>query len=195
MYVSLGIFTQYRRELMGVATVLILLCHSLLPPAIHCPNDILRWIIITGNRGVDIFLFLSGLGMYHSLRKMTKWNRGGVIRWYAKRYRHILLPYLLICFPYYLVLGCVNDGHFSISIFLYRLSTLNYWLEHKGFWYIAMLIPLYFLTPFYARIIDKTKYQTLLTVTLCIILLLISTIKIENNNLFSHVWNNTAFVL
>lgn len=44
MYVSLGIFTQYRRELMGVATVLILLCHSLLPPAIHCPNDILRWI-------------------------------------------------------------------------------------------------------------------------------------------------------
>lgn len=92
MYVSLGIFTQYRRELMGVATVLILLCHSLLPPAIHCPNDILRWIIITGNRGVDIFLFLSGLGMYHSLRKMTKWNRGGVIRWYAKRYRHILLP-------------------------------------------------------------------------------------------------------
>lgn len=120
---------------------------------------------------------------------------GGVIRWYAKRYRHILLPYLLICFPYYLVLGCVNDGHFSISIFLYRLSTLNYWLEHKGFWYIAMLIPLYFLTPFYARIIDKTKYQTLLTVTLCIILLLISTIKIENNNLFSHVWNNTAFVL
>ena len=49
MYVSLGIFTQYRRELMGVATVLILLCHSLLPPAIHCPNDILRWIIITGN--------------------------------------------------------------------------------------------------------------------------------------------------
>ncbi len=121
--------------------------------------------------------------------------RGGVIRWYAKRYRHILLPYLLICFPYYLVLGCVNDGHFSISIFLYRLSTLNYWLEHKGFWYIAMLIPLYFLTPFYARIIDKTKYQTLLTVTLCIILLLISTIKIENNNLFSHVWNNTAFVL
>lgn len=76
MYVSLGIFTQYRRELMGVATVLILLCHSLLPPAIHCPNDILRWIIITGNRGVDIFLFLSGLGMYHSLRKMTKWNRG-----------------------------------------------------------------------------------------------------------------------
>lgn len=182
MYVSLGIFTQYRRELMGVATVLILLCHSLLPPAIHCPNDILRWIIITGNRGVDIFLFLSGLGMYHSLRKMTKWNRGGVIRWYAKRYRHILLPYLLICFPYYLVLGCVNDGHFSISIFLYRLSTLNYWLEHKGFWYIAMLIPLYFLTPFYARIIDKTKYQTLLTVTLCIILLLISTIKIENIN-------------
>lgn len=136
MYVSLGIFTQYRRELMGVATVLILLCHSLLPPAIHCPNDILRWIIITGNRGVDIFLFLSGLGMYHSLRKMTKWNRGGVIRWYAKRYRHILLPYLLICFPYYLVLGCVNDGHFSISIFLYRLSTLNYWLEHKGFWYM-----------------------------------------------------------
>lgn len=121
--------------------------------------------------------------------------RGGEIRWYAKRYRHILLPYLLICFPYYLVLGCVNDGHFSISIFLYRLSTLNYWLEHKGFWYIAMLIPLYFLTPFYARIIDKTKYQTLLTVTLCIILLLISTIKIENNNLFSHVWNNTAFVL
>ena len=27
------------------------------------------------------------------------------------------------------------------------------------------------------------------------LLLLISTIKIENNNLFSHVWNNTAFVL
>lgn len=36
-------------------------------------------------------------------------------------------------------------------MFLYELSTLSYWIEHKGAWYVAMLIPLYLVYPFYYK--------------------------------------------
>lgn len=65
MIFNLGIFSKYRTELMGVATGLIILCHM---PAhgVAMPGP-LTMLLSHGGAGCDMFLFLSGLGMYCSL--------------------------------------------------------------------------------------------------------------------------------
>ena len=64
--------SEYRTELMGLSAIMILICHAE-------GNDLampyyLRLIMAQGGIGVDIFLLLSGVGMYYSLSKVV---RGG----------------------------------------------------------------------------------------------------------------------
>lgn len=62
---NLSLLSTYRKELMGVSAIAVILCHAngrgvLLPP-------ILQHVFDFGNLGVDVFLLLSGIGMYFSL--------------------------------------------------------------------------------------------------------------------------------
>lgn len=62
---NLNLISKYRAELMGVSTLLILICHA-------AGNDVfmpswLMYVVAQGQLGVDIFLFLSGMGLYYSL--------------------------------------------------------------------------------------------------------------------------------
>lgn len=52
--------------------------------------------------------------------------------------------------------------------FIYELSTLSFWMEHKGAWYVAMLIPVYLLYPFYYHWLEKGS-RGLKTVISCIL--------------------------
>ena len=68
---NLNLISKYRAELMGISTILILICHA-------AGNDVLmpkwlRYVVAQGAIGVDVFLFLSGMGLYHSLST----HRGG----------------------------------------------------------------------------------------------------------------------
>ena len=70
-YFQLSKISEYRTELMGMSAILILICHSV--AYIEMPR-ILHYVLSLGNIGVDLFLFLSGMGMWFSL---TKPLRGG----------------------------------------------------------------------------------------------------------------------
>lgn len=68
--------TQKRSQLMGVATLMIIACHA------SASNVLmpfwLKRLLGLGNLGVDMFLLLSGLGIYYSLSKEPfKTLRGG----------------------------------------------------------------------------------------------------------------------
>ena len=76
---------KYRAEIMGFATLLVMMSH-----VTNLFNEMPRKIyLITyrGNIGVDIFLFLSGIGMIYSLTKNYK-----IKEFYKKRIVRILLP-------------------------------------------------------------------------------------------------------
>lgn len=60
--------SKYRLELMGVATILIFVVHSY-DRGVVMPASI-KTICALGSLGVDIFLLVSGLGLYYSLSKM-----------------------------------------------------------------------------------------------------------------------------
>ena len=65
-YFQLSKISKYRTELMEMSAILILVCHSV--AYIEMPR-ILQYVLSFGNIGVDLFLFLSGMGMWFSLTK------------------------------------------------------------------------------------------------------------------------------
>lgn len=84
---------QYRAKLMGIAILAIILCHlSQLYP-------VMPWIRF-GSIGVEIFFFLSGMGLVFSLRR-----NGNVLQFYGRRALRILPSYYLVLFLEALLIG------------------------------------------------------------------------------------------
>lgn len=161
--INLFLISKYRTVLMGLATIMILMCHANVY-GVSVPIPIKK-ALIYGNYGVDIFLFLSAIGCHRSLKK------GGAFclkNWYTKRFYRIWIPYTLVHIPFWLLL--IFWGQFNFMNEIYKYSTIQYWTEHKGAWYIALIIPLYLCTPFIFKLFEKSRHRLVL---LCILLLLL----------------------
>ena len=133
-----------RNVLFGIATLLIVAFHSVhLADASAFPiiNKITDGFLYYGNIGVDIFLFLSGVGLYYSFSK----NRN-VKTFYLRRGIR-LLPALL------LVLAAHNGLLFLMKKitfvrFLSNPLLLSFFIDgDKGAWFFSLLIVLYLVYP------------------------------------------------
>lgn len=73
----LSTLSDYRTELMGISSIGVIACHA----CQHCElPSILYKVLSLGNECVDIFLFLGGMGMFFSLRKIHEKHSGGGYR-------------------------------------------------------------------------------------------------------------------
>lgn len=181
MNFNLYVYSKYRTQIMGLAAIMIILCHVRGLDYSQAPY--MGKIIWLGNYGVELFLFVSGLGMYHSLNQNEELGK-----WYKKRYLRITIPFVLITaviYPFRFVFGV----YASLPDFLLSITTLEFWLYHRGAWYVAMLFPLYLFTPCIVKAL-KSKYKYLIMSFMIIMLLFVSRIHVENN-----VICNIQFVL
>ncbi len=174
--INLRFLSKYRTQLMGIAALLIIICHA---PSygVELPHYI-RILFVWGNVGVDIFLFLSGLGCFYSLGKFS----GNKLKWVEKRYKRIAIPYIIVQLIFLLYLVCTPD--FSFLSWLYEFSTLSFWTKHVGCWYVAFLIPLYALTPFLfvmMRINGTTRHIVFFFTILLIIVLTLGADAVKEN--------------
>lgn len=147
--------SKFRTPLMGIATILIFIVHA--PDnGVMMPNA-LKTICALGSLGVDLFLLLSGFGLWYSLNRLfiDKTLMGGK-HWYSVRYKRILIPYVFIIGPI-TILGILQGESVWTSIL--NFSTINYWLNHRGAWFIAMLIPLYAITPLHFLCVIEQRLQ------------------------------------
>ena len=154
---NISIISKYRGELLGVATLMIVIGHSI--SIVNFPS-IVKKILAYGTVGVNIFLFLSGIGLYYSLK-----NKSDKRVFYKKRFMKVFVPYFMIAGIWYGIKYLIfEDG--KILNFLYELSTLSFWMEHLGAWYVAFLIPLYLLYPLYYDYTKNKchKYYILMTI-------------------------------
>lgn len=95
-----------------------------------------------GFYGVDIFLFLSGLGVYFSLMK-----RPNVLRFYKARLVRILPAYVIVACVSYCLLRLDKA---SALDFFYYISGIGYWTRHTRFdWYIPTQLAFYLITPLF----------------------------------------------
>ena len=100
-----GAVSKYRGEMMGIAIIMIVLFHTQLPQ-----TDAFFGLKRMGNIGVDVFLFLSGLGLWFSLT-----GQPSLKRFFKRLYRpagryHSELGFLASRRTYFLVYPRNNDA-------------------------------------------------------------------------------------
>lgn len=162
--------SKYRTQLMGLATLLIIFGHSA-GNGVVMPGW-LESLCGLASVGVDIFLLVSGFGLWYSLNKTQSGE--SIKYWYIRRYKRILIPYLLII-GFQNILA-IQHGT-SVLDALLEVSTISYWLNHRGAWFIAMLIPLYALTPIHYKIFNKVDNPNIYTIVLIILVTILSTLN------------------
>ena len=181
---NLSDLSTYRTQMMGIATLMIIICHSCASKVIM--PDFLAYLYRFGNLGVDFFLFLSGLGLYYSLSKNNLNSKENHISFYKRRLYRIYIPYLMVFIPSCLVLMLL--GEYSVYDCILCLSTLEYWLFHRGAWFVSLIVLLYLVAPFlYRALIGKHKW--IIAMAIIIALMILSNIPIEDQSSTSVPYN------
>lgn len=114
--------------------------------------------------------------------------------WYKIRLKRIALPYAI-----YFCLQCVIFALLGILDFkleLWNISTLGFWVDHTGTWYIALLLPLYILTPFLYKLLDTGDLKRwMIAITICVTLTIINHPSMNpcSEGVFSDIISNIQF--
>lgn len=171
---NLNLLSKYRTPLMGIAAIMIIACHAS-GNGVLMPTYIKKFLTY-GNLGVDIFLFLSGMGCYYSLSKGINTRT-----WYKKRFVRIFMPYFLIQIPFWAYR--ISVGQFNLGEELLVFSTVDFWIKHVGAWYVALLVPLYILTPYiYIYVRKNEKCSLYKTASIIILLLVVCNLTIDGTS-------------
>lgn len=129
----------------------------------------LGFIAQYGFAGVEIFMMVSGFGLYFSLEKNCS-----IWHFYRKR--------VLRIFPTYYILGILASillFHDNILNYLYRYSTIGFWIGGPYWeWYVPSIVVLYIIAPLLKKMIDNG--QLIIIVCLSMIILIISYFIVSN---------------
>ena len=147
--------SKYRGSLMGLQILLIMFFHF----TEDCKNYGVRYSGIVyifynyiRSSGVDLFLVLSGLGLYYSWRKNS--NK---VHFYKKRFTRISIPYLIVAIPMWFWLDVLHEKTGWLS-YLKDLSFISFFLEEKRwFWYILVSGVCYLIFPYIYDVIETAR--------------------------------------
>lgn len=150
----------FRTELMGAAIIMVMLCHN----TIQFPNSDLNfiWKSISSyfQVGVDIFFILSGLGCVFSIQKTLTYRE---FMW--RRISRIIPTYIIVDGGWCVIQRIIWDTPLMDSIQEYSLITF---FTHGilSEWYIAAILLLYVLCPFFYKLLKhkRQRYYLLFTV-------------------------------
>ena len=191
--VELSLISKYRAHLMGIATLGILLCHC---PAHVAMPKILAYCMFIGQTGNALFMWLSGFGLLYSLSSLYERNES-IANWYRKRYVRILVPYLLIALIPGLFIAICNPNTDWLRWFS-RLTLISYWKNHDCAWFLAVLIPLYAISPLiYKCLLWKKKvWQNAILMALPMMLIpILHTGDVIVDTIIHHLPDATAFII
>lgn len=159
--INLGLFSLYRTELMGIATIFIVLCHAPIYGVVM--PEYMKKILGNLGLGVDMFLFLSGMGMHNSYRNsFVKCN--SVLYWLFKRYLRIIIPILIIVLPLSIIFNRWESGIY----YFYEVSGFGTFIGYSPLWFIGCILFLYILTPF-IDIVFTNKFKWIFVVFICML--------------------------
>ena len=155
---NLFTISEARSVLFGIATLWIGLFHSdNLTMAQYTDSKFLIDLFGSfkgmGNIGVDIFLFLSGVGLFFSF---TKDNRIG--QFLKKRFMRVLPTALLIGIFYFSFRYATGRYTSGITHYISRISfTYFFFKGERVFWFISLILALYLVFPIFFRIIERFR--------------------------------------
>lgn len=189
----------YRNELFAFSIISIILFHFV--------DDFLDSTAATGiaimpanmfadiisSIGVEIFVLLSGLGLYFSFRKNSD-----VQRFYKKRFIRILVPYGIFGCVAWLVLTVISKKDFWY--YIYNFSLMSFWNSgNVMLWYIAFILVMYLAFPLIFAIINSEHSGRNTLITLAIMYLILFACENNSTSIYSDVeialWRMPVFVV
>ncbi len=158
---DLNLISRYRNELFGAAAISILIFHysydvwasvnrGLITRADSpvYPAMLLYYAFIR-SVGVEIFLFLSGMGLYYSLEG----NRS-LKRFYARRLTRVLFPYLVLGTAFWVLRDVVLRGESWVRV-IDDLSFVSFFREGQHMiWFVCFIVIMYLVYPAVHRFLD-----------------------------------------
>lgn len=164
--IELADISKYRSELMGIAIVFVALFHVPLSS-----DELLFGLYRCGNIGVDIFLFLSGIGLWFS------WTKNPSVRsFYKRRLLRIYPTWLIIAVMYFPLQIDYQTAVLKdyVRLLVDVLFYWSYWRNHDlTFWFIPTIILFYLWAPWYMKLIQKYpvyRWSPVLMIVGCVIL-------------------------
>lgn len=162
--IELANISRFRAEQMGAAMLFVILFHVALDR-----GDPFYGLRRCGNVGVDIFLFLSGVGLWFSWVKTPD-----VLRFYRRRLLRIVPTWIVVATAFYLpdYLGARRFSRSLVDLIGDITINWDFWLHDElTFWYVPAIMLLYLLAPWYMRLIERHaiyRWLPLLMVVWCV---------------------------
>ena len=160
--IALHDLSRFRGPLMGIAMLVVMMFH------VGFARHDTFWFCVNrcGNVGVDMFLFLSGIGLWYAWTKAPSLGgeRARLPLFYRRRFQRIYPAWLLLSSLYYIPLYL--EGKFSLWQTIGNI--LIGWRLWSGFvdefWFIPMILVFYLVAPFYMMLIQRQRVWSWLPV-------------------------------
>jgi len=151
LYFDWSLLSRRRTELMGFAIVWIMLFHSYHGKVRFFDGmpglDWLGKFLTYGNMGVEIFVVLSGIGLYYSFSKNPHLKD-----FYLRRFTRVLIPVWIIWAPFWI--WQYGKKGISLQQLLFSLTTVRLYTDgNQNIWFIALMTVCYLLFPLVYRLI------------------------------------------
>lgn len=162
--IELANISRFRAEQMGAAMLFVILFHVALDR-----GDPFYGLRRCGNVGVDIFLFLSGVGLWFSWVKTPD-----VLRFYRRRLLRIVPTWIVVATAFYLpdYLGARRFSHSIVDLIGDITINWDFWLHDElTFWYVPAIMALYLVAPWYMQLVQSRpvyRWLPLLMVIWCV---------------------------
>lgn len=154
---SYSIISKYRQVLMGISILAIILFHF---AEDRCTNNYHANFLLTcvykliGSSNVDIFLILSGLGLFYSFKK-----NNNLFQFYTKHFVRLLVPFFLVAIPTFIVRDIIIN-HSGFYTFIKDLTFANIFLtKNRPFWYILCQGLCYLFFPYIFYLFDNEENE------------------------------------
>lgn len=147
-----NLLSVYRGALMGVSILCIIVFHFTEDCenfAFHYSGWIKWFRTYIGSSSVDAFLFLSGLGLYYSMKK-----NADIVAFYQRRMIKLLIPYVIVAVPCWIVLDVVLEkaGWWET---IKDFTFISFFKEgDKWYWYVGLMMLCYLIYPYVFQIVD-----------------------------------------
>jgi peptidoglycan/LPS O-acetylase OafA/YrhL len=147
--------SHQRNVLMGISIILIMVFHfteDCQDAQFHYEGFIQWFRTQIGSSSVDVFLFLSGLSLYYSLKKNPD-----ILAFFQRRLVRILIPYVIVALPAWLFYDLVSTGKRFTAVIKDFTFYSFFSSGVKWYWYIGMILLCYMLFPYLFRIVENAR--------------------------------------
>ncbi len=151
-----SLISKYRSAIMGFAAIWILFFHEWIVLS-ETEKTVIGWterfLKRTGFCGVDIFLFLSGMGLTYAIKKSS------LGKFYYNRFKRLLFPFLFVG-----VVRCIMED-WKLFDFIGNITGYNFYTKsmYSFLWFVPAIATFYILFPAYNSLFNKSSNKLLFT--------------------------------